>query len=834
MGLTRWLPPPLPLLLLLLPCAAGGGGKGSSGPVFELHDANFDDALAANPTGLLVEFYAPWCGHCKALQPEYEAAATALSKQKKTYGSPLRCAAVDAAKNTDLARRYSITGYPWVKLFLPDAATGAIDPAAKPLNYPDSMPRESGPMVTWALQKSGRLLKPVEYTDGLTKLRTGAAGSGKLLVLGVFGPADEEGLAVGLAELRALSADDEVGGLADWAVHHVPSGQRLSPLTEALCEEVFSDIDPIDRAMADDPDEFAIVPPALLIFSMPAGGDGPAKPVVVGAAALSVAVGSGGDRYATPEVVAAELRGLYERQNPRRLDELPALLQKYAGSEAELLAAARGKYGETGAVGLKQALARAVLPSPCELTNAIRPWIFAHPAADLAALFYDPDQQEGDAVAAAYAAEFEAAAASGAAARQDRLLFVRVDTRQFRSVAERYGVSRPAALPALRIVGSPAGFKTTIRPAHVHVDKEAGAAAAGAPQSVSEFVEAFLAGAGTPDYAGQPEPEDDDREADGLPEVVRSTFEAKVLEAGGPVVLAVHKPGCAACASLEPVLTRLQHEMAQTGVPALPILGFDGSNNNVLDKSGLMLQAESFPTLAVFDPKSAKKHPEDPVAAVAAAGMSVKEVATWLGTALPAGGGLATKIAALARALPEKMDIDYKSAKPPKKPAAAGEVAVVVGTTFESVVAAGENDVLVELYAPWCGHCKALAPLYDGLARAMAPLHPQVTIAKMDLTANEVKPELLARPPGYPTVRLYKKQKGGRKAKRKASASPADGAVDYDGDRESVQSFLDFLAKEGTVDFTVTRENGDGNGPECDASGCLLARPKVAIDKSEL
>ena len=56
---------------------------------------------------------------------------------------------------------------------------------------------------------------------------------------------------------------------------------------------------------------------------------------------------------------------------------------------------------------------------------------------------------------------------------------------------------------------------------------------------------------------------------------------------------------------------------------------------------------------------------------------------------------------------------------------------------FDEVVNDPERDVLIEFYAPWCGHCKSLAPKYEELAEKLKD-EPGVTIAKMDATANDV------------------------------------------------------------------------------------------------
>ena len=70
----------------------------------------------------MVEFYAPWCGHCKKLEPEWNAAATKMKGQVKF-------AKVDATENQALAQRFGVQGYPTIKYF--DYGKGKSDSSAQ-------------------------------------------------------------------------------------------------------------------------------------------------------------------------------------------------------------------------------------------------------------------------------------------------------------------------------------------------------------------------------------------------------------------------------------------------------------------------------------------------------------------------------------------------------------------------------------------------------------------------------------------------------------------------------------------------------------------------------
>lgn len=110
-------------------------------------------------------------------------------------------------------------------------------------------------------------------------------------------------------------------------------------------------------------------------------------------------------------------------------------------------------------------------------------------------------------------------------------------------------------------------------------------------------------------------------------------------------------------------------------------------------------------------------------------------------------------------------------------------VKVAVAKNFDEVAINNGKDTLIEFYAPWCGHCKKLTPIYDDLAKKLE--NEEVSIVKMDATANDV-PQLFD-VKGFPT--LYWLPKNDKK-------SP----VRYEGGRE-LNDFIKYIAKHATSEL---------------------------------
>ncbi|RMY70761.1 hypothetical protein D0863_05590 [Hortaea werneckii] len=136
-----------------------------------------------------------------------------------------------------------------------------------------------------------------------------------------------------------------------------------------------------------------------------------------------------------------------------------------------------------------------------------------------------------------------------------------------------------------------------------------------------------------------------------------------------------------------------------------------------------------------------------------------------------------------------KVEPSVKSEPIPEKQE--GPTTIVVAKNYQDIVMDDNKDVLVEFYAPWCGHCKALAPKYDDLASKFKPFSDKVTIAKVDATMNDV-PEEIA---GFPTIKLFK-------------AGAKDSPVEYSGSR-TVEDLANFVRDNGSNHVDISGTDGE-------------------------
>ncbi|KAG2442054.1 hypothetical protein HYH02_009845 [Chlamydomonas schloesseri] len=126
--------------MMMSPAAAFYSSKG---PVVELTGSNLKDKVKSAGV-MLVEFYAPWCGHCQALKPAWEQAAKALK-------GIVAVGAADCDAHKEVAGEFRVQGFPTIKLLYVDNAGGSV----KSVDYNGG--RTAKELVTFALDKAKAL-----------------------------------------------------------------------------------------------------------------------------------------------------------------------------------------------------------------------------------------------------------------------------------------------------------------------------------------------------------------------------------------------------------------------------------------------------------------------------------------------------------------------------------------------------------------------------------------------------------------------------------------------------------------------------------------------------
>ncbi|XP_077252921.1 protein disulfide isomerase-like 1-4 [Tasmannia lanceolata] len=134
----------------------------------------------------------------------------------------------------------------------------------------------------------------------------------------------------------------------------------------------------------------------------------------------------------------------------------------------------------------------------------------------------------------------------------------------------------------------------------------------------------------------------------------------------------------------------------------------------------------------------------------------------------------------------DKLKPFYKSDPIPKSND--GDVKIIVGNNFDEIVLDESKDVLLEIYAPWCGHCQALEPTYNKLAKHLRGIDSLV-IAKMDGTTNE---HPRAKSDGFPTLLFF------------PAGNKSFDPITVDTDR-TVVAFYKFIKQNAAIPFKLQR-----------------------------
>ncbi|KAI1661182.1 disulfide isomerase [Daldinia decipiens] len=201
-------------------------------------------------------------------------------------------------------------------------------------------------------------------------------------------------------------------------------------------------------------------------------------------------------------------------------------------------------------------------------------------------------------------------------------------------------------------------------------------------------------------------------------DLIPSNFDKVVLKSGKPTLVEFFAPWCGHCKNLAPVYEELAQVFATSKDVQIAKVDADAERS-----LGQKYGVQGFPTLKWFDGKSDKPTDYE--------------------------GG--RDLESLTKFITDKTGVKAK-----KKLEMPSQVNMLTDTTFKEIIGSDKN-VLVAFTAPWCGHCKALAPTWETLAEDFIN-EPNVVIAKVDAEADNSKATASEQGvSSYPTIKFFPK-----------------------------------------------------------------------------
>ncbi|OIT03332.1 PREDICTED: protein disulfide-isomerase-like [Nicotiana attenuata] len=195
--------------------------------VLTLDHTNFTDVVTKH-NFIVVEFYAPWCGHCKKLAPEYEKAASVLS----SHDPPIVLAKIDASDeaNRGLATQYQLKGFPTIKIFR--------NGGKKIQEY--NGPREADGIVSYIKKQSGPASPEIKSKEDAANV----IDYKKIIVVGIFQELSGEKFEKYITLAEKLRADYDFAHTLD--AKFLPRGEQVDKPTLRLLkpfDELFVDFE---------------------------------------------------------------------------------------------------------------------------------------------------------------------------------------------------------------------------------------------------------------------------------------------------------------------------------------------------------------------------------------------------------------------------------------------------------------------------------------------------------------------------------------------------------------------------------------------------------------